>query len=162
MRNYETPMPLKKSSGKRLVDKIERYCAFQERCKQDVRIKLIQLGVAESSIDSIIRQLDKKGFVNEARYAKAFARDKFNLHQWGRIKIEHALQQKNIPQRLIDEGLAEIEDAEYRNVLQAVFGKKQKELSELKDDLIRNDRIATYLIGKGFEPELVWEVVNKR
>ncbi len=154
-------MPFKKND-KQLADKIERYCAYQERCRQDVRIKLKQIGADDSEIESLISRLEENGFINESRYAKAFARDKFNLHRWGKIKIGIALQGKNVPQKLIDESLAEIEDAEYRNELKVLLKKKGKELSDLENDFVRKNRLASYLIGKGFEPDIVWDLINER
>lgn len=153
-------MPAEKYD-KQIVNKIERYCAFQERCRQEVSIKLQQLGVEdETEKEKIIRQLEKKGFLNEARYAGAFARDKFNLHGWGKVKIGISLQQKNIPRNIIDAGLASIDPSEYAEALRALLHKKAIEFSNEKDEFIRKNRIANYLIGRGFEPELVWEMIE--
>src|SRR5262245_2554254 len=125
---------------KQIVNKVERYCAFQERCRQEVSIKLQQLGIRrESEKEKIIRQLEKGGFVNEASYSKAFAKDKFNLHQWGKIKIEVALQGKNIPQNLIDESLGAIGSTEYEQTLKSLLKKKEVELKDIEDLFIRKN-----------------------
>ena len=146
-----------------IVNKIERYCAFQERCRQDVSIKLQQLGIRDDSEkEKIIRQLELKRFVDEARYAKAFARDKFNLHQWGKIKIGLALQGKNIPVNLIDKALSEIDSKEYSRILKMLFEKKGVELKDIEDSFIKKNRLAGYLEGKGFEAELIWTLIEKR
>lgn len=141
---------------------MERYCAFQERCRQEVSIKLEQLGIKDDSEkEKIIRQLEKKGFVDERRYAKAFARDKFRLHQWGKIKIGMALQGKNIPQHLIDEALAEIDSAEYAQTLKSLLKKKEAALEDIGDAFIKKNRLAGYLESKGFEPDLIWAVLEQ-
>jgi regulatory protein len=152
-------MPADKSD-KQILNKLERYCAFQERCKQEVSMKLQQLGITdEAEKEEIIRQLEKKRFVDETRYAKAFARDKFNLHQWGKIKIASALQGKNIPQHLIDAALDEIDSAEYEQTLKSLLKKKETELSDIEDDFIKKNRLAAYLAGKGFEADLIWKMI---
>jgi len=153
-------MPGQKND-QQIVNKIERYCAFQERCRQEVSIKLQQLGVKDDAEkEKIIRHLEKKGFVNEARYAKAFAREKFSLYRWGKIKIGIALQEKSIPQHLIDKSLDEIDAAEYSAALKSLLRKKEKELKEVEDPFVKKNRLAGYLEGKGFEPDLIWAALG--
>jgi len=145
-----------------ILNKIERYCAFQERCWQEVSMKLQQLGVTdESEKEKIMEKLEKKRFVDEARYARAFAKDKFNLHQWGKIKIRHALHQKSISQNLIDNALGEIDYSEYTQVLNSLLKKKADELKHLTDPFIQKNKIANFLEGKGYEPELIWNLIGR-
>ena len=153
-------MPSKKSADKQLLDKIERYCAFQERCRQDVTIKLRQLGADDSQHEQIIVQLIKENFINEARYAKAFAADRFRLNGWGKFKINLALQAKGISAGLIERGLAEIGQREYEQKLKSMLKKKAAELSDVKDSFIRNNKLAAFLTSRGFEPELVWTMIE--
>ncbi len=143
------------------MSKLERYCAFQERCRQEVSIKLQQLGVKDDAEkEKIIQQLEKKRFVDEARFTRAFTKDKFNLHQWGKIKIRLALQTKNIPQKLIDEALGEIATVEYNRTLYSLLKKKTDELIDITDPFIQKSRIAVFLEGKGYEPELIWKLID--
>ena len=148
-------------NSKSIENKLERYCAYQERCRQEVSIKLQQLGIINhSEKEKIIRQLEENGFVDEMRYARAFARDKFNLNGWGKIKIAAALQQKNIPQKNIEAGLGAIDASEYLNELKTLAKKKSDELRGIGDAYIRKNKIAAYLAGRGFEKDLIWDVVE--
>jgi len=153
-------MAAEKTKDSQVQNKIERYCAFQERCRQEVRHKLRQLGVEDDSHDKIIAQLQKKGFINEARYAKAFAHDQFNLHHWGKVKISLSLHGKNVPEKFIDDALAEIDTRQYESVLKSLMKKKERELNDTPDEFIKNNRLANYLTSKGFEPELIWQLIE--
>src|SRR3990170_4529848 len=94
-------------------EKIQRYCAYQERSHREVRNKLHEFGLYRKDVDEIISDLITDGFLNEERFAKAFAGGKFRMKKWGRIKISHALEAKGISQNCIRIGLKEIEEASY-------------------------------------------------
>ena len=150
-------MPTRKTSDNELLDKIERYCTYQERCRKDVTTKLKKLGVKDEKLrGKLLKKLEQNGYLNEARYAKFFTRDNFNLNCWGKVKISLALQQKGISTELIEKGLNEIDPKEYVKTLRIVLRKKESELSTLQDPFITKNRIANYLTGKGFEADLIW------
>jgi regulatory protein len=125
-------------------------------------MKLRQLGEAEESAqEKIIAQLVKKRFLDEARYARAFALDKFNLHDWGKVKIEFALREKNIPDKLIDAALQEINSRTYEQTLKKLFKKKSAELGK-EDAFQKKGKLASYLIGKGYEADIVWTLIEQK
>ncbi|WP_066756968.1 regulatory protein RecX [Crocinitomix algicola] len=139
--------------------KIEAFCAYQERCDQEVRKKLTSWLLYEEDIDALIAHLIQSNFLNEERFACAFVSGKFRIKRWGRIKIRQHLKQKKISNYSIQKGLEEIDEDEYLETL--------KELSINKNLLIRAnskwDRIAKlsrYLSSKGFESELIKIVVE--
>lgn len=139
--------------------KIEAFCAYQERCDQEVRKKLTSWLLYEEDIEALIAHLIQTNFLNEERFACAFVSGKFRIKRWGRIKIRQHLKQKKISNYSIQKGLEEIDDDEYLETL--------KELSINKNHLIRAnskwDRIAKlsrYLSSKGFESELIKIVVE--
>src|SRR5687768_8700122 len=151
-----------KNNVKQLVDKLERYCAYQERCRQEVRMKLRQLGETdESEQENIVALLEKNRFIDEARFARAFALDKFNLNEWGRVKIEYALKEKGIPPTLIDNALEEINQRTYAQTLKKLLKKKSAEIGKA-DAFNKKGKLASYLIGKGFEADLVWTLVEEK
>lgn len=151
-----------KANDKQLVDKIERYCAYQERCRQEVRIKLRQLGETdEAAQNKIIAQLEKNRFIDEARFARAFALDKFNLHEWGRMKIGYALKEKGIPEKLIDAALKEINSRTYEQTLKNLLRKKANELRG-EEPFQKKGKLANYLAGKGYEADLVWQLIEEK
>lgn len=139
--------------------KMTHYCAFQERCMFDVKTKLQTFHLQESIYDAIINKLIKENYLNEERFAKMFASGKLRINKWGKNKIYRALQAKRVPELFILEGLNEIENSEYIDVLRNIISKKSDEISET-DLNKRNQKLAKFAISKGFESNLVWDVLN--
>ena len=139
--------------------KIEHYCAYQERSHQEVKKKLFLLGLNASQADELISSLILDGYLNEERFAKAFAGGKFRIKKWGRLKIINELEKKNISKNCIRSGLKEIDAEDYRQTLIAILSQKIAHLSENNIYVLR-DKASNYAIQKGFEPELVWEILR--
>jgi regulatory protein len=140
--------------------RICRFCAYQERSHHEVRTKLESFGLGGDAVDELLARLITDGFVNEERFAKAFAGGKFRMKHWGRLKIERALKAHDISSRCIAIGLREIDNDDYRASLEIIITKKSDALTD--DNLLRKrDTISKYAIGKGFEPDLVWEALRE-
>jgi regulatory protein len=139
--------------------KIYRYCAYQERSHGEVRDKLYTYGLYKDEVEEILSQLITDGFLNEERFAKAFAGGKFRLMKWGRIKIVHELEARGLTANCIKAGLREIPDDDYLTTLSELLQRKSEQ-SEEKDLFIKRDKVARFAIQKGFEPELVWRVLK--
>ncbi len=142
------------------LEKARKLCAKQERSHQYIRNKLYDWGIGHEHIEPIIAQLISEDFLNEERFVKAFAIGKFHQLRWGKQKIYVGLQKQKIDKRQILRGLAEIPDDEYLETLKTLFEKKQKQVKS-KNQFIKNKRIANYLISKGFESYLVWDIIRK-
>ncbi len=138
--------------------RLENYCAYQERSQQEVRDKLNKMGILREEVEDIIAYLIAENFLNEERFAIAFAGGKFRIKQWGKLKIKSALKMKNTSDYCIKKALSLIENKEYLQTIQKIINKKRKEIIE-KDPFLKNNKIANYLINKGFETELVWEMI---
>ena len=136
--------------------KAASYCAYQERCHQEVQEKLQTFGLKRDEIDEVISRLIEENFLNEERFAKAFAGGKFRVKKWGRLKIKHALQQKDVSEYSIRKGLQEIDPNDYYATLVELAESKRE---QLKDKNARQ-ALYTYLAGKGFEPNLIQEVIG--
>lgn len=141
--------------------KAARYCAYQERARFEVEEKLKSYGIGDRQAKKILRELIEEGYINEGRFARAFSRGKFNNNKWGRIKIRQHLLQKQIPESLVEQGLSEIPVDEYLETIKSLIKQKGKALDE-PDDFIRKNKIAVYLIQKGYEADLVWEELNRK
>lgn len=135
--------------------KAAKYCAYQERTQQEVRDKLYQYGLYSDAVEEVLVELITDGFINEERYAQAFCRGKFNQNKWGRVKIEMTLRQKGLSNYCIKSGLKEISEEDYLQQLQTLLDKKWATL-EGDDDYNRKNKTVRYLIGKGYEPDLIW------
>jgi regulatory protein len=99
-------------------------------------------------------------FLNEERFAKAFAGGKFRMKSWGRIKITNALESKGVSAYCVKAGLAEVDNEDYTQTLRRILKKKEKEITE-ENTYIKRNTLARYAIQKGFEPELVWSEVKQ-
>ena len=106
-------------------------------------------------MENIISALIERGFLKEERFAAAFAGGKFRIKKWGRIKIRRALQEKRVSDPLISKALKEIDDMEYRKTIKEIIRVQSKKIIQ-NNVFKKNNKIASYLISRGYEPELVW------
>ena len=105
--------------------KAARYCAYQERCRSEVRTKLRQSGASPQSIEAILARLEQEHYLDEERYARAYVRGKFRINGWGRLKIRNGLRAKQISETLIARALdEEIAPEAYRDLLQRILSEK--------------------------------------
>jgi len=151
--------PVKRLSVAEARQKIYHYCAYQERSHQEVKDKLYGYGLYGNEVDELLSHLITEGYLNEERFAKAFAGGKFRMKQWGRLKIVHELEAKGLTQNCIKSGLKEIDDADYETTLRFLVEKKSGALEE-ENTFVKRDKVAQYVIQKGYEPELVWRFVK--
>jgi len=154
---------LKKQSGEPLdaaqaFRKAADYCVSQEHCIGEVRFKMKQWGINNNLINSTIDQLIDEGFIDEKRYASAFARGKFKLFDWGKIKIANELRMKGIPSGLVSEALNEIDEDEYKETVKSLINKKLG--SNKQPSRGERSKIFNYLMGKGFETEIIMKAMN--
>lgn len=154
------PKKTARLTAEQALVKIRAWCAYQERCNQDVRSKLFDWGFRGEVAEQLIAQLISEGFLNEERYAKTFAGGKFRIKKWGKRKIIQELKKKNISEPCIRKGLAGIDEKEYIATLTALLEKKKKEIKE-SNVWQRKAKLSNFLIGKGFEPELVYEIMRE-
>ncbi len=139
--------------------KMQRYCAYQDRCHQEVRSRLLDMGVYGDWLEEIILRLIEENFLNEERFARSFARGKFRIKQWGRNRILQELKQRNISGYCIRKALEEIDERDYRRTLETLLLKKAETLPE-EGPFNRNNKLARYAVGRGFEAELTWQAIG--
>jgi regulatory protein len=139
-------------AGKRM----QRYCAFRERCHQEVVQKLREMHMIPQAIDSIVVNLIEEGFLNEERFAREFTRGKFRQKHWGKTRIRRALQQREISEYLIRKALGEIDQETYLSTFDTLAEKRWKELKAEKNLQKKRKKLADYLLYRGWEPELVY------
>ncbi len=142
------------------LQKLKHYCAYQERCHQEVKEKLYNLGVWKKEHDEIMATLIEENYLNEERFAIAFAGGRFRIKQWGRVKIKYELKQKQVSEYCIKKALKQIDVEEYLKVLTKLAKAKY---AALKADqyLVRKKKTMDYLVGKGYEGEFVIGLVEK-
>ena len=129
---------------------IYHYCTYQERCHAEVRNKLYELGCTTPEVEEHISLLIETGLLNEERYARAFARGRFRMKQWGKQKIIQHLKQNRISDYCIKKALTEIDPEEYLHTTQALADKKWQELKKERNAHIRKGKVYRYLLQKGY------------
>jgi len=144
-----------------ILTKAQKYCAYRERCQKEVRQRLNTWGVKGELAEQTIASLITKGFIDEERFARIFAGGKFRIKRWGRVKITNELKQRNITPYCIKAGMEEIEEEDYIKTLEYLMEKKAGEYKD-RNVFIKNKKVATYCINKGYESEIVWSLIRKR
>lgn len=139
--------------------KAQLFCSYQERYQQEVRDKLYEWGLFPAAVENILAQLITENFLNEERFAKAFAGGKFRIKKWGRIKIKLELKKRNISDYCIRQAMQEINEDAYLQTLKTLIEKKAKETKD-KNSLVKNAKIARYAASRGFEQDLIWDIVR--
>lgn len=137
----------------------ENFCAYQERSQQEIRDKLYKWGQYSADVENIIVDLIAENFLNEERFTHAYTSGKFKIKQWGKIKIANGLKFKKIPPRLVNEALNTIDPDEYIHTLTQIIEKKARVLNE-KEPYKRKIKLAQYAISRGFEKDLIFDILN--
>ncbi|HRO42660.1 MAG TPA: regulatory protein RecX [Flavipsychrobacter sp.] len=134
---------------------IWHYCNYQERSHKEVRNKLYEIGCIKSEVEDLIVKLIEADLLNEERYARAIARGKFRMKQWGRNKIIQTLKLQGVSSYCITKALTEIDQVEYANVLKKLGEKKWQELRSERSHLNKKGKFIRYLLQKGYETDLI-------
>ena len=135
---------------------IERYCAYQERCHKEVVNKLKDLGIIQNAIDIIVADLIQNNYLNETRFAQSFARGKFRIKKWGKVKIRRELNKREISEYNIKMGMKEISNSDYEETFNKLLDKKLSELSHLSESKQKR-KIFNYLSYRGWEVEKIFD-----
>ena len=144
---------------KTALAKAEHYCAYQERAQQEVRNKLYEWGLIPWEVEEVITELILTNFLNEERFAKSYVSGKFNINKWGKIKIKQGLKLKKVPEKMIVNALKTIDYDDYLNAILVAAEKKSATLTE-KDAYKRRYKLTSFLFGRGFEHNLISEVLE--
>jgi regulatory protein len=140
---------------------ILHYCKYQERCHQEVRNKLYELGCTTNEVEQQLVQLIEINALNEERFAKAFAGGKFRMKQWGREKIKQQLKMRKISDYCIKKAITEIDGEDYYKTLKKIAYKKAAEVKKDRSVLSRKLKLYRYLVQKGYERDLVTDLVKE-
>ena len=117
-------------------------------------------GVEEDIIKNILTDLILEKFIDEQRFSESFCRGKFRIKRWGKLKIKNELKIRKISTSCINKGLDQILDKEYYSVLKELYEKKKNSLKD-KNQFIQKGKIIKYLQQKGYENDLIWELINR-
>jgi regulatory protein len=154
-------MALQTFTPEQSIPKIKQYCAYQERCHAEVRDKLYSFGLHRKEVEEIISNLIQENYLNEERFAIQYAGGKFRIKNWGKNKIRQALKQKQVSDYCIKKALKEIDDTDYINAFEKLVEQKMKTFKSEKNIFIKKRKLQDFLLMKGYESDLVREVVGR-
>lgn len=142
------------------LQRLQRFCAFQDRCHLEVRRKLLDLGIYGADLEEIICQLVEENFLNEERFARSFARGKFQMKSWGRIRIIQELKARQISAYCQRKALEEIDLVDYTKKLAQLLQMKMQATGIVNLDYPEKQALFQFALRKGYESELIQEALQ--
>jgi regulatory protein len=152
---------IKNIGTERAFAKAKYYCAYQERSHAEVKKKLYGFGLYKNEVELLMSILIEENYVNEERFAMAFAGGKFRIKQWGKTKIKFELKQRQMSDYSIKKALAAIPQEDYEKTLQKLADEKIASLKAEKNIFTKKSKFQNYLVGKGYEYNLISEILKK-
>ena len=141
-----------------MLERMMRLCSISEHCRSDIRAKVAR--VEPEWCDEILERLCKDGYINEMRYATAFARDKSTLSGWGSAKIKVALLSKGIEDSVVSAALLEVEPQAAQKKLSALLRAKWRALAGETDEAVRRAKLFRYALGRGYDYAQIKEIYD--
>lgn len=154
---YKTFSPM--SSADEIFNRLSARCSTTELCLSDIRKKLDSTDLTDLEKGRIIQRLLDEKYVDEARYARAFVRDKFRFSGWGRVKIAQGLRAKQISQTDIQEALQEIDEEDYRRALRDALKAKRRTVRG-SSTYETNAKLIRFAQGRGYELAIILKEVK--
>ncbi len=139
--------------------RLERYCIYQDRCHDEIEAKLKEMNMIPEASEVIILYLMEHDFLNEERFSKSFARGKFKIKHWGKQRIIRELKRRKISTYNMDTALKEIDDDDYFSTIKEIAFKRYEKINE-QNRYKKNKKLIDFLLYKGYESNLVYEVVS--
>lgn len=154
-----TPYQFKEGDEKLIIAKLERYCAYTERCEADVYSRLRTWEVPEEYWEDAMDYLKEHRYIHQERYGQLYTHGKFKLKGWGRQKIRAKLREKQVDEHIIESSMSEIEEAEYEQKLGQLLSKKLQTMKK-EDDYIMKGKLYQYAYRKGYEAHLIMKWID--
>lgn len=139
--------------------KLVNYCVYQDRCHAEVEQKMREFVLIPEAKEEILLYLMKENYLNEERFTRSYIRGKFNIKHWGKTKIKMHLKQKGITEKLIIRCYDEIDEDDYLKTIKKLYENYESKLKGLKD-YQKKSKTITYLRSRGFEYELISQVIE--
>lgn len=135
-------------------------CSRSEKCSSEIQEKLKLWGLSAEESESVIGKLIEEKYLDDDRFARAYAKDKFRFNRWGRQKIDFMLQSKRISPEIVKLALEEIENEGYVNELQKLLTDKEKTI-KAKDQYDKRNKLMRFAMGRGFETDQIYKVLKE-
>ena len=150
-----------KDENEKLLARAAKYCSTAERCRKEVRDKLVAWGMKEEDIiEKTIDTLEEQQFIDEERYAGYFVRDKLKFNHWGRIKIAYAMRNKQLPDAIIHESLSAIDEDEYNVILDKLVQQKAASIGNI-NSAQGKAKLLRFAAQRGFTSEEIFGSIQR-
>ena len=142
----------------KVLDRMRNLCSRREYCRSDIMKKVLTaLDGDRAAAEKVLDVLVAEKYIDEQRYASAFARDKASLAGWGGTKIRYMLASKGVPRDIVEHALEDIDDSKARMKLEKLMENKFR---NLKDDPQCRLKMLRFGLGRGYAYEEVAEVID--
>lgn len=138
-----------------IVEKIQSYCLYQERCIKEVKNKLHLFKVSPKFVNDLTKYLIENDYINEERFSEMFIQGKLRIKKWGRIKLKYELKLKGIDAKIIDTKINKIKEEEYINYFNQFSRKKIQSLKGTYNQ--KKASFINYFTYRGWEQNLIYE-----
>jgi len=142
------------------LEKLRKYCVYQDRCHSEVRSKLLSIKVYGDNLEEIMAILIREGFLNEERFARSYCRGKFRIKKWGRQKIRQNLIFKKVSEYCIKKGMEEIDEEEYLNTMNETLLNAMHKYTSFSQAM-QKDKAIKYTNSRGFELPLIYNAIRE-
>lgn len=154
-------MERKNIGTEKALQKIRHFCGYQERTHYEVKEKLYSFGLYKNDVELLLTQMIEENYLNEERFAIAFAGGKFRINNWGRMKIKFEMKKKGISDYCIKIGIQSIGEEEYEKKFQKLLQAKLLTLKAEKNIFIKKEKLQSFLRQKGYEQNLISNFIHK-
>lgn len=152
-------METEEKTAHQIYKKMAALCSRAEQCSPDIHKKIIAAGLSNDQADNIIKKLIEEKFIDDQRYVKFYVSEKFRINKWGKVKIRYYLRMKELDDGLIQNGLDEMDDEKYKQVLIKTMKKKARTVKK-KNKFEKMGQVIRFTQNRGFEPELIHRYLN--
>ena len=144
------------------LSRMAALCSVSEHCESEIREKLLKAAVSDDDAQRIIDRLTDEGYLDSARYCRAFSRDKLRFSHWGRLKIQQALRAKGLPGDDIREALSALDQElgdDYGAILRNTLEQKNRTLRDT-DDYVRRGKLIRFAASRGFTMDEILDALD--
>ena len=142
--------------------KARSFCAYQERCRTEVSIRIRSFGLNREQTELLMKKLEEEDFLNDERFALTYAGSKFRILHWGKMKIRAGLRSKGVAENFIVQALESIDEELYLQCIRDLVAAKLRTLTAINDIRLLKQKVFSYLTSKGFEENLIFQEINKQ
>lgn len=139
----------------------EELCARAEHSSGEIREKLLKWGIFPGDAERIVTAMIKTRFIDDARFARAYVRDKIEFARWGKRKVALGLYQKKVSREIIKEALDEVDAEKYKAALRVALASKKRTISE-PDTYEGRTKLFRFAASRGFEPDIIISVLQEK